>query len=170
MYDTHDQTARGQDKLTELIKDIKFAMFTTHKPNGGHLHSRPMTTQNKRIEDDALWFFMSRSGDPVAEFEGDDQVNVSYADPGSDTYVSVSGIAQVVEDAAKKQQLWNKAAEAWFKGGVNDPDLALVRVRIEHADYWDVKESKLVQLYKMAEAAVTGNAPKMGEHGHIRPH
>ena len=169
MYDAHDQTAQGQDKLTELIKDIKFGMFTTHKVQG-HLHSRPMTTQNKRIEDDALWFFMSRSGDPVSEFEGDDQVNVSYANPGSDTYVSVSGIAEVVEDSAKKQALWNKAAEAWFKGGVNDPDLALVRVRIEHADYWDVKESKLVQLYKMAEAAVTGTPPKMGEHGHIHPH
>ena len=170
MYDTHDQTAQGQDKRAELIKDIRFAMFTTHKPNHGHLHSRPMTTQNKRIDDDSLWFFMSRSGDPVAEFEGDDQVNVSYANPSSDTYVSVSGIATIVEDAAKKKALWNKSAEAWFKGGVDDPDLALVRVRIEHADYWDVKESKLVQLYKMADAAVTGKPPKMGEHGHVRPH
>jgi general stress protein 26 len=169
MYDTHDQTAQGQDKLAELIKDIKFAMFTTHKQQG-HLHSRPMTTQNKRIEDDSLWFFMSRSGDPVAEFQGDDQVNLAYANPSSDTYVSVSGVAQVVDDHAKKQALWNKAAEAWFKGGVDDPDLALVRVRIEHADYWDVKESKIVQLYKMAEASVTGKPPKMGEHGHIRPH
>jgi len=169
MYDTHDQTAHGQHKLAELIKDIKFAMFTTHKPQG-HLHSRPMTTQNRQLDDDALWFFMSRSGDPVAEFEGDDQVNVSYANPGSDTYVSVSGVAEIVEDAAKKQSLWNKGAAAWFKGGVDDPDLALVRVRIEHADYWDVKENKLVQLYRQAEAAVTGKPPNMGEHGRIRPH
>jgi general stress protein 26 len=168
MYDAHDQTAHGQDKLSELIKDIKFAMFTTHKVQG-HLHSRPMTTQNKKIDDDSLWFFMSRSGDPVSEFQGDDQVNVAYADPSSDTYVSVSGVAHVVDDMAKKKALWNKAAEAWFKGGVDDPDLALVRVNIEHADYWDVKESKLVQLYKMAEAAVTGKQPKLGEHGHVRP-
>ena len=169
MYDAHDQTAQGQDKLSELIKDIKFGMFTTHKLQG-HLHSRPMTTQNKRIEDDSLWFFMSRSGDPVSEFQGDDQVNVSYANPGSDTYVSVTGTAHVVDDPARKQALWNKAAEAWFKGGVTDPDLALVRVQIEHADYLDVKENKLVQLYKMAEAAMTGKQPKLGEHGHIRPH
>ena len=169
MYDAHDQTAQGQDKLSELIKDIKFGMFTTHKLQG-HLHSRPMTTQNKRIDDDSLWFFMSRSGDPVSEFQGDDQVNVAYANPGSDTYVSVSGTAHVVEDLAKKQALWNKAAEAWFKGGVNDPDLALVQVRIAHADYWDVKESKLVQLYKMAESTITGKPPTLGEHGHVRPH
>ena len=170
MHETHDQTSHGQEKLSDLIKDIRFAMFTTHKRDGGHLHSRPMTTQNKHIDDDALWFFMSRSGDPVAEFEGDDQVNVSYADPGADTYVSVSGIAEVVEDPMKKQALWNQAAQAWFKGGVDDPDLALVRVRIEHADWWDVKENKLVQLYKQAEAALSGKTPRMGEHGHVRPH
>jgi general stress protein 26 len=168
MYDAHDQTGHGSDKLSELIKDIKFAMFTTHKVHG-HLHSRPMTTQNKRIDDDSLWFFMSRAGDPVSEFRGDDQVNVSYANPSSDTYVSVTGVAHVVEDMAKKKALWNKGAQAWFKGGVDDPDLALVRVRIEHADYWDVKENKVVQLYKMAEAAVTGKPPKLGEHGHVRP-
>lgn len=169
MTEANDTTANSHDKLFKMIKDVKFAMFTTHKVQG-HLHSRPMTTQNKKIEDDALWFFMSRAGDPVSEFKGDDQVNVSYANPSSDTYVSVTGVATVVEDLAKKQALWNKGAEAWFKGGVTDPDLALVRVRIEHADYWDVKENKLVQLYKMAEAALTGKTPHLGEHGHIRPH
>jgi general stress protein 26 len=169
MDDMHDQAARDQDKLGRLIKDIRFAMFTTHKPQG-HLHSRPMTTQNKRITDDSLWFFMSRSGDSVAAFEDDDQVNVSYADPRSDTYVSVSGVAHVVEDMGMKQALWNKAAEAWFKGGVDDTDLALVQVRIEHADWWDVKENKLVQLYRMAGAALGGKPPKLGEHGHVGPH
>ncbi len=164
-----DSRAR-QSKLFDMIKDIRFAMFTTHRPHG-HLHSRPMTTQNTSIdEDDSLWFFMSRSGDTVTELQGDDQVNVSYADGGSDTYVSVSGIANVVEDPQKKKQLWTKQSAAWFKGGADDPDLALVRVQIEHADYWDVKESKLVQLYKMAAAAVTGKTPRLGEHGTIRPH
>ncbi len=173
MYETTDSTtatADRQQKLFDMIKDVKYAMFTTHKSASGHLHSRPMTTQNKSLDDDCLWFFMSRSSDPVSEFEGDDQVNVSYASPSKDTYVSVSGVAHVVEDMAIKQALWNKGAEAWFKGGVTDPDFALVRVRIEHADYWDIKENKLVQLYKIAEAAITGKQPKMGEHGHIRPH
>ena len=170
MYETQAAPADRQAKLFDLIKDVKFAMFTTHKPQG-HLHSRPMTTQNKSIdEDNSLWFFMPRDGAPVSEFRGDDQVNVSYADPGSDTYVSISGVAHVVQDEAKKRALWNKAAQAWFKGGGDDPDLTLVQVRIEHADYWDVKENKLVQLYKIAEAAMTGKPPRMGEHGHIRPH
>jgi len=83
--------------------------------------------------------------------------------------VSVSGNAIVVDDLAKKQALWSKLSEAWFPGGPSDPDLALVEVRIVHANYWDVKSSKLVQLFAMAKAAVTGKPPTdIGEHGEVR--
>ena len=162
-------TAASRDKLWTLIKDIKFAMFTTRHGNG-HLHARPMTTQNKALEeDDSLWFFMSKKGDPVDDLKTDPVVNVVYADPSSDTYVSVSGTAAMIEDQAKKEQLWSKLAAAWFPGGPSDPDLALVQVQIVHANYWDVKESKLVQLYEMAKAAVTGKPPvDLGEHGEVR--
>src|SRR5688572_32384027 len=115
-------------KLWELIRGIRFAMFTTRHGNG-HLHSRPMTTQNgKDDEEDRLWFFMSRSGDPVEDLEAEPTVNVSYADPGDDRYVSVSGEARVVDDRLKKQALWTKSSEAWFSGGIDDPDLALVEI------------------------------------------
>ena len=88
--------------------------------------------------------------------------------PDKDSYVSVSGTARLVEDPTKKQQLWNKAAEAWFSGP-SDPDLALVQVRITHADFWDVKESKLVQIYEMAKAVVTGRPPTdLGDRGAVR--
>jgi general stress protein 26 len=167
-HDARDETA-SRELLWDLIKDIKFAMFTTRHSNG-HLHSRPMTTQNKRVdEDSSLWFFMPRSGDPVADIEADASVNVVYADPGADSYVSVSGTASVVENTAKKEQLWSKVNEAWFPAGVSDPDLALVQVQITHADYWDVKSSKLIQLFAMARAAVTGRPPtNLGTHGEVR--
>ena len=168
---------RARERLWELIKDIRFAMFTaqhahgdSHGQSGGHLHSRPMTTQNKGLDgDNRLWFFMSRSSEPASDIATNPEVNISYADVGADSYVSVSGRAAMVDDLQKKQELWSKMAEAWFPGGAADPDLALVQVRISHAAYWDVKESKLVQLYKMAQAAVTGKPPTgMGEHAEVR--
>ena len=165
MNDTREQ----RELLWKLIKNIRFAMFTTRHGNG-HLHARPMTTQNKALEDDeSLWFFMSKKGDPVADLIADPVVNLVYADPSQDVYVSVSGTAAVLEDTAKKEQLWSKLNAAWFPGGPTDPDLALVQVQIIHANYWDVKESKIVQLYEMAKAAMTGKPPtELGEHGEVR--
>ena len=167
----HNSSGESRELLWNLIKDTRFAMFTTRHPNG-HLHSRPMTTQNSKVdEDDSLWFFMSKKGDPAADLAAESSVNVAYANPSKDSYVSVSGTAAVVEEPAKKQQLWSKMSEAWFPGGPTDPDLALVQVRISHANYWDVKESKIVQLWEMAKAVVTGKPPtEMGEHGEVRMH
>lgn len=165
-------TPEDRQQLWELIKDIQFAMFTTRHPDNGHLHARPMTTQNKRLdEDDRLWFFMSRKSDAVEDLAREPGVNVSYADPGKDSYVSVTGTASVSEDRAKARALWNKMTEAWFPGGVDDPDVALVEVRISHAHYWNVKESKLTQFFKMAKAAATGKPPSgMGESREVRLH
>lgn len=158
-----------QEKLWHIIKDIKFAMFTTQHVNG-HLHSRPMTTQNRSgDEDDSLWFFMSKKSDPVDDIVAHPTVNLSYADPDADRYVSVSGEAHISNDRVKRRALWNKIAEAWFPGGVDDPDLTLVEVEIQHAHYWDVKQSKVRQLFTMAKAAVTGKPPgNMGESGEVR--
>lgn len=168
-HDGHDPANIA--KLWKMIKDMRFGMFTTRHENG-HLHSRPMTTQNRGTDtDDVLWFFMSRSSEPFADLQREPQVNVAYADPSSDTYVSVAGTAEPVEDAGRKRTLWNTATEAWFPNGPDDPDVALVRVRITHAEYWDVHESKVVQLLKMARSAVTGHPPKdMGEYGEVRMH
>ena len=162
----HDDNPKAH--LWELIKDIRFGMLTTRHGNG-HLHSRPMTTQNSgEDEDAALWFFASRSSDSVKDIAADPSVVMSYADPGKDSYVSVTGKARVVEDMAKKKALWSTFTQAWFPGGVDDPDVALLRLDITHADYWDVKSNQVVQLLKMATAAVTGKPPSnMGEHQRV---
>ena len=156
--------SEDREKLWELIKDIKFGMLT-RRHSSGMMHSCPLTTQNKELDENSmLYFFISRKSEMATALLTDANVNVSYAHPGDDSYVSVSGKAAIAEDQAKKEELWSSFAKAWFPGGVNDPDLALLEVRIHHAEYWDVKESKMVQLAKMASAAVTGKQPHLGEH------
>jgi general stress protein 26 len=159
-------TPAGEDhkKLWDLIKDIKFGMLT-HRHSSGMMHSCPLTTQNKELDENSiLYFFVSRKSEMAAALLTDANVNVSYAHPGDDSYVSVSGKAAIVEDQAKKEELWSSVAKAWFPGGATDPDLGLLEVRIHHAEYWDVKESKMVQLAKMATAAITGKQPQLGQH------
>lgn len=155
-------------KFWDLVKDIRFAMLTAQHENG-HLHSRPMTTMNgKNDRGGVLWFFASLSGDPALDIAAAPEVNVAYADPKRDAYVSVSGHAHVIDDAAKKRELWGPMVQAWFPGGPGDPDVALIAVTIAHAEFWDVQTNKAVQLVKMATAALTGTRPSMGEHGQVR--
>lgn len=156
-------------KLWSLIKDIRFGMFT-HRHASGLLHSHPLTTQNKSLDEGTrLYFFVARSSEIARQIQQDASVNVAYASPGDDSYVSVSGDAAIVEDQAKKEALWSPMAKAWFPDGPGDANLALLEVQIRHAEYWDVSESKMVQLAKMAKAALTGVQPHdLGEHKELR--
>ena len=155
----------NEHTLWTLIQDIKFGMLT-HRHSDGELHSTPLTTQNKADDEGpALYFFISRKSDVAACVAKDANVNVAYAHPGDDRYVSVAGHASIVEDQVKKDYLFTSFAKAWFPGGATDPDMALLQINIGHAEYWDVKESKMVQLAKMATAAITGKPPEnMGDH------
>lgn len=158
----------SRQKLWEMIRDIRFAMLTTASA-AGQLHARPMTTQNRRDDDgNRLWFFTSTSGELADDVRRNPQVAVAYADPDKDSWVSMSGRARFVDDQRRKQELWSTATQAWFPGGANDPNVGLLEIDIEAAEYWDVKSSKMVQLAKMAAAAARGDTPKkMGEHREV---
>ena len=54
--------------------------------------------------------------------------------------------------------------QARFKSA-EDPNLGFLGVRIAHTEFWDVKESKMAQRFKVAKAAVTGQErPNLCEH------
>ena len=144
---THDEAVR---KLNELIKDIQVAMLTTVDDEGA-LRSRPMATQKPDF-DGQLWFFTSGSSPKAREIEREHQVNISYADPDKNRYVSVSGTGQVVYDPAKNKELWTSAYKAWFPQGLDDPNLALLRVDVEKAEYWDSPGSAIVHALGFAKA------------------
>lgn len=162
------ETGEAQ-KLWSLIEGIRFGMLT-HRHANGILHSQPLTTQNKSLDDGpTLYFFIKRDSEIAGHIGQDANVNVSYASPADDSYVCVSGNAAIIEDKAKKEALWSPMAKAWFPGGAGDDNLALMEVRIGRAEYWDVTESKMVQLAKMAKAALTGEQPHdLGEHKELR--
>lgn len=159
----------SHDTLWKLIKDIKFGMLT-HRAANGTMHAHPLTTQNKDIDEQSqLYFFIPHDGELCQRLQVEKQVNVNYADPGADSYVSVSGSASFIDDVARKKALWSKMVEAWFPDGPTDPNVALLAIKIDHAEYWDVKESKLTQLFKMARSSITGNPPQdMGEHKELK--
>lgn len=158
-------TTELQD-LRDRVKDVKFGMFTTQDA-GGTLTSRPLTLQ--QLDDEGnLWFFVSDKEAFTGELPGHPSVNVSFADVDDHLYVSVSGRAELLRDRAKAEELWSPAVKAWFPQGIDDPHLALLRVQLQSAEYWDTANSKMVTLFALAKAAITGKPPtNVGEHRHL---
>ena len=80
----------------------------------------------------------------------------------------MSGTARLVHDREKAEQLWRPLYKAWFPKGIDDPDLALLCVHVDRAEYWDSPSSIAVKLAGFARAIVTGGTPRLGENREIR--
>lgn len=130
-------------KLRGLIQDIGCGMLTTIDEDGS-LHSRPMEKTSEIQSDSTLWFFTNASTHKVFEIEHRQQVNVSFTSPDKQRYVSISGIAELVRDRNKMQELWKPELQAWFPQGLDESDIALLKIKINRADYWD-SQSKFQQ-------------------------
>jgi general stress protein 26 len=142
-------------KLGELIQDVDVAMMVTM--DEGFLRSRPMSTQDTEF-DGNLWFFTNIKDHKIGEIENDNRVNLSYAKPDDNIYVSVSGTVELVRDQAKIDELWSPLYRAWFKDGKDDPDIVLLNVSVERAEYWDYSAGVLVQLAGFIKSVVTGES------------
>jgi general stress protein 26 len=149
------QTTQGDtEKLAGLIHGIRVAMLTSVEDDGT-LRSRPMMTQ-KTAFDGTLWFFTREHSAKAHEIGRDQHVCLSYGSPDDDRYVSVSGLGSVIQDRAQAEKLWNPLYKAWFAKGLDDPELALLKVKVTRAEYWDVKSGKMLQLVGFAKALLTG--------------
>jgi general stress protein 26 len=161
--DSQTSADQTQAKLLELMRDMYVAMFTTIADDGT-LHSVPMARQE--VDPSAeLWFITARDTDKVRDIATRPQVNLSFS--SGDAWVSVHGTATVVDDQARLEELWNTFAEAWFPEGTDDPHLALIRVDVDHAQYWEDKKPKVLQLAEILVSVVRDVPPKSGEQGRI---
>lgn len=152
-------------RLAELIKGIKFAMLTTVEEDGS-LHSRPMTTQEVEFDGD-LWFFTRGDAPKVSETNKHHEVNVSFADPEHNKYVSTSGTASLTRDRAKMEELWKPLYKTFFPQGLEDPEIALLKVSVHRAEYWDSPSSGIGRLINFAKAYVSKDASKLGQHAKV---
>jgi general stress protein 26 len=158
-----NKNATDIQKLWDLIRGIEIAMLTT-VDSTGVLHSRPMATQDIDF-DGHLWFFTEAASHKVDEVNGHREVNLVYVDKEKNRYVSVSGRARVIRDVEKARLLWRPHLRAWFPKGVEDPSVALLRVEVSKADYWDAPSSKVVELMHFLSAMAASPSSKGTEHG-----
>ncbi|MGF1535934.1 MAG: pyridoxamine 5'-phosphate oxidase family protein [Elainellaceae cyanobacterium] len=154
------------DKLRSLIKDIEIAMLTTVAEDGS-LHSRPMSSNGHIDVDFSLWFFTYANAVKVDEIDQEHQVNVSFACPEKQEYVSISGRARLVQDRSKIESLWSPEQQAWFPKGLEEPGLALLKVVPHTAEYWDAPPSFIAHTIGLAKSIATGEQASPGENATV---
>ncbi|HEY0335349.1 MAG TPA: pyridoxamine 5'-phosphate oxidase family protein [Stenotrophomonas sp.] len=147
-------TRRHEDirLLAELIRDVEVAMFTTVSADG-RLVSRPLGTQQVDFDGD-LWFATAADSPKVQEIAVEPRVNVAYAAPDRNTYVSVAGRARIVDDRARVEAMWSPSMQLFFPGGQDDPNLRLIHVRAESAEYWNSPAGLLGKALEFVLSAV----------------
>lgn len=134
--------------------------------DGKALRSRPMAMSQRRF-DGTLWFFTRASSHKVTEVQSEQQVNLAFAHPGKQNYVSISGRASLVKDQPSITDHWSEAVRVWFPKGKEDPDIALLKVEVDQAEYWDAPSSTMLHAYGYVKAVITGASPEPGGHGKV---
>lgn len=153
-----NDAARDIDRAWELIHKIGFAMLVTQ--DGDKLRARPMSASIDR-DNNAIYFLTDARRHKDDEIARHPQINLSFAHPGDQKYVSVSGTATVTNDRAKIKQLFSTPAKAWWDNA-DDPNIRVLKVDPQDAEFWDSPGS-IVSYVKMAAAAVTGTRPDLGD-------
>lgn len=152
-------------RLGELVEDIEVAMMTTRAADGS-LVSRPLQTL-ELDENGELIFFTAAESRKVDELTEDATVNLAYADPGERRYVSVRGRARMDRDDDTIRELWSPAQKIFFPEGKDDPNLMVLRVRVQDASYWEAAGNFVARAFDFARGMLDEAPSDLGEHGHL---
>jgi Uncharacterized stress protein (general stress protein 26) len=151
------------DKIRKLLSEFETALLVTHTHgNETPFHGRPMVIAHVEPNCD-IWFFTGRSSAKAKEIENDERVLIVCQDEMS-RYLTLNAAAKLIFDRNKAAEFWKESYQTWFPGGVNDPELVLIRAQAVFAEYWETSGFQSVRyLFEAARAYVRGTQPHVRE-------
>jgi general stress protein 26 len=152
----NDNTANDIDRAWDLMKKIGFAMLVTR--DGDKLRARPMSAYLERDEN-TIYFLTDARRHKDEEIARDPHVNLAFADPGRQKYVSLTATAAISNDRARIKQLFSTPVKAWWDSA-EDPNIRVLKITPDDAEFWDSPGS-IISYVKAA--AVTGTRPDLGD-------
>lgn len=140
--------------IVEIMRGKSIGMLTTVGGDGG-LYSHPMDTQEV-TDDGDVYFVVGKDSEQGRWLKDTPQVNMAYSDAGS--WLSVAGTVRFLEGeerAEKIDQLWDDSMSSYFDGK-EDPNLGVVLLDSESAQFWGHKEGRVAALFDLVRTRVTG--------------
>lgn len=159
------QRSADLTKLGELIDGIEVAMLTTRAADNSMV-SRPLQTLKLDANGD-LVFFTAMDSHKVEELRANPGVNLAYSNPHKQCYVSVRGEARIDHDRPTIEELWSPVQRVFFPQGKDDPNLAVLRVHVRDAAYWESSGNFVGRALNFARAMLSDRPADLGEHGKL---
>lgn len=147
-------------RVWDIIEKVGVCMLTTQFAGG--LRARPVEARPDR--DAGLIFFVTDVHSAKhEEVDAAPNVGLVFIDPKDRAYLSITGRARFVSEAARMEVVWRKTDEMWWPGGPTDPDVCLLSVQPLTAELWDGPASVAIAAFEFAKTRLTGEEPKLGE-------
>jgi len=161
-----DQRTVELSRLAELVDGIDVAMMTTHAEDGSMV-SRPLQVLKLDAGGEFV-FFTAIDSFKVAQLDEHADVNLAFSDPRRQRYVSVRGSARVDRERATVDELWTLPQRVFFPRGKDDPHLAVLRVRVRDAAYWEPVGGVVARALDFMHGLVGEEPADLGRHGILR--
>jgi len=153
------------EKIKDIATDVDFCMLATNltvQP----ISAVPMST--KKVDSQGnIWFLSNKNSDHNAAIIKDENTQLLYSGGSDMKFLSVYGYAEIIHDRAIIKELYSSTDNAWFEGE-EDPNITAIKFYPKEAAYWSNDDNKVVSLFKMAKAAITGDKVDMGISGQIK--
>lgn len=133
-----------------LWKELKNRVFVFIGLTGGADRSVPMTLHTDGDNHRSLWIFTTKDG-PLSALGA---AQAQYIAKDQDIFARIEGQIASETDVAVIDRLWNARVAAWYQGGRDDPNLAVVRFDVGDAEIWLAEISPLTMVKMMVGANV----------------
>ena len=167
MTDEKKSPTSHRQRVREILEEARSVLMFTRDAEG-ELHGRPMSIA-KVTDEGTIFFSSSVDSLKVTELGKDKRVDLAFQSKTQYAHVRATGL--VLDDRSLVHQLWQEDWKVWYPGGKDDPQIRIILVEPQSAEYWDLSGSKgLSFLYEAAKALVQGKSPEGdGEiHGRTR--
>jgi general stress protein 26 len=155
------------EKIRQIAKSARVCLLGTSEGQMP-LQFRPMSVQDVDAAAN-LWFLSAHSSFQNRQISRHPQAQVVFANPGASEYLSLQGRAFVTDSRPLREKYWNVLAKGWFPGGVDDPELTVLRFQTEQGHYWDTEYGKAFTLLSVVAGAITGHPLSADVQGDLKP-
>ena len=154
-----------QPKLSELLNDFDTAVLVTHAER--KIHARPMRVVS--IEGSQIVFVTGINSSKADEIAANPDIGLIFQ--ASKKHVVVNGKATIIKNRVLIDELWSETWRVWFPQGKDDPNICLISITANEAEYWDNSGIEgLKYIFSAAAAYFKGQTPDIDneQHGKLK--